>query len=150
MIAFADTSAFLKLFLDKPHTSEVRALFVRADTRPAVSRIAWIEASAALAQRIRHKAADGPAVIRARQELRRNWPQFIKVEVAQTLLERAAEFSEAFGLRAYDVVQLASAQELRLAVDEPVVFACFDRRLNQAAGVLGLEVPFTGASEAGI
>lgn len=126
MLMFADSSALLKLFLDEPYTPEVRALFTRADARPAVCRIAWVESLAGL----------------ARRELRRQWPRFTKVEVTQPLLDTAGVFADAFALRAFDAVQLAAAQELRLALDETVTFTCFDRQLNQAARALGFAVPF--------
>jgi len=142
LILFADTSALLKLFLDEPFTADIRTCFAQADARPAACRIAWVECLAGLAQRLRLQTADEAAVTQARQELRQIWPRFMKVEVSVPLVEQAGEFADTFALRAYDAVQLASAQELALAADEPVVFACFDRRLNRAARVLGLEVPF--------
>lgn len=142
MMVFADTSALLKLFLGEPFTAEVRALVGQAEAQPAVCRIAWVEALAGLARRQRQHSADEAAVNQARRELRRVWPRFTVVEVTQPLLERAGDYAETFALRAYDAVQLASARELALAVQEPLYFACFDRRLNQAARLLDLETPF--------
>jgi len=142
MILFADTSALLKLFLDEPFTADVRSRFAQADARPAACRIAWVECLAGLAQRLRLQTADEAAVMQARQELRRIWPRFMKVEVTEPLVERAGELADAFALRAYDAVQLAGVHELAMAADESVFFACFDRRLNQAARVLGLEAVF--------
>ena len=49
-------------------------------------------------------------------------------------------FSEAFALRGYDSVQLAAAHQLHEQFALPLTFACFDRRLNQAAKLLKLEV----------
>jgi hypothetical protein len=37
-------------------------------------------------------------------------------------------------------VQLAAAHELHITSEQPVTFACYDRRLNQAAQLLQLEV----------
>jgi uncharacterized protein len=37
-------------------------------------------------------------------------------------------------------VQLAAAHNLHQQLDLPMTFACFDRRLNQAAQLLELEV----------
>jgi hypothetical protein len=37
-------------------------------------------------------------------------------------------------------VQLAAAYELHITSEQPVTFACYDRRLNQAAQLLQLEV----------
>jgi hypothetical protein len=43
-------------------------------------------------------------------------------------------------LRGYDSVQLAAAHELDQSTDQPLTFACFDRRLKQAASLLQLKV----------
>jgi hypothetical protein len=40
----------------------------------------------------------------------------------------------------YDSVQLAAAHELHVNAEQTVVFASYDRRLNQAALLLQLEV----------
>ena len=39
-----------------------------------------------------------------------------------------------------DSVQLAAAHELHLNTEQKVLFACYDRRLNQAAQLLQLDV----------
>jgi len=48
--------------------------------------------------------------------------------------------ADAFALRAYDSVQLAAAHALQVNAEQPMTFACYDRRLNQAAQLLQLEV----------
>ena len=48
--------------------------------------------------------------------------------------------AEAFALRGYDSVQLAAVHSLHEQLDLPLTFACFDRRLNQAAQLLQPEV----------
>jgi hypothetical protein len=50
------------------------------------------------------------------------------------------QFADAFALRGYVSVQLAAAHELHVNAEQPVVFASYDRRLNQAAQLLQLEV----------
>ena len=58
------------------------------------------------------------------------------VEVSQPLVETAGRFADVFALRGYDSVQLAAAHELHVNAEQSVLFACFDRRLNQAAQLL--------------
>jgi predicted nucleic acid-binding protein len=43
-------------------------------------------------------------------------------------------------LRADDALHLAAAQTLARETGEAVSFACFDRRLNRAAEVLGMNL----------
>ena len=59
------------------------------------------------------------------------------VNPAESTIER---FADVFALRGYDSVQLAAAQELQLKAEQPVIFASYDRRLNQAAQLLQLGV----------
>ena len=68
------------------------------------------------------------------------WTDFVIADVTQPLVEKAGVFAEAFGLRSYDSVQLAAAHQLHEHFALPLTFACFDRRLNQAAKLLQLEV----------
>lgn len=135
MIVFLDTSALVKLYVVEAESPAVHAAVSRAEM-VAVSRIAWAEAHAALARRGREVPADEAATLAARQALAQDWPSFVIVEVTQSVVMRAGEFADTFALRGYDSVQLASACEL-LGADE-LTFACFDNRLNKAAGVLGL------------
>lgn len=68
------------------------------------------------------------------------WPGFVIADITQPLVEKAGVFAEAFALRGYDSVQLAAAHQLHEQFALPLTFACFDRRLNQAAQLLQLEV----------
>jgi predicted nucleic acid-binding protein len=145
MTVFADTSAVIKLFLDEPYSGEMRSLVGAEPGGIAACRIAWAEAFAGLAQRARLKTVDEGAANLARTELKRLWPGFSIVEVTQPLVQRAGDYAEAFALRAYDSMQLAAAQELAESLDQPLCFACFDQRLNRAAQVLGMTVPFIDA-----
>ena len=55
-------------------------------------------------------------------------------------MESAGRLADGFALRAYDSVQLAAARELHITTALPLSFASYDRRLNQAAQLLQLEV----------
>lgn len=92
-----------------------------------------------MARRQRENPLSGEAIELARERLRQIWPSLSLVEVSQPLVEAAGRFADGFALRGYDSVQLAAASVLQASTDEPVVFACFDRRLNQAAQLLRLK-----------
>ena len=70
------------------------------------------------------------------------WPRFVVMEITQALVERAGDYADTFALRGYDRVQLAAAFEASRIAQMCIGFACFDDRLNKAAGVLGMEVVF--------
>lgn len=138
---FCDTSALIKLYVRETHSRDVSSLAAATDT-VAVCRIAWAEAHAALARRVRLVPADQDVVRQARRALAADWPSYLMIEVNQALVELAADHADTFALRGYDSVQLAAAHRLAQHAGPPTMFACFDGRLNKAAQVLGLQVPF--------
>lgn len=139
MRAYLDTSALLKLFIDEDGSEAlVRQLVGQA---AATCRITYVEARAALARREREAPLLGGAWADARRQLDADWAGFGVVEVNAPLVEAAARFAEAFALRAYDATQLAACHALRATLAGPVVFFSYDRRLNRAARLLGLNLP---------
>ena len=139
MILFCDTSALLKLFIDEQDSENM--IKARSSSEGiAVCRITWAESMAAFAQRTRFKGANQAGLAQARSMFEQVWPGFAIADVTQSLVEQAGVFSEAFALRGYDSVQLAAAHQLHEQFALPLTFACFDRRLNQAAKLLKLEV----------
>ena len=141
MILYCDTSAVVKLYVVEPLSTAVKQLVETAEV-VAVCRIAWAEAHAALSRRAREVVADASAISAAKRAFAEDWPRYLVMEVTQSLVERAARYSDTFALRGYDSVQLAAAHETALLAEAPVSFACFDERLNKAALVLGMTAPF--------
>ena len=139
MILFCDTSALLKLFIDEQGSESM--INARSSSKGiAVCRITWAESMAALAQRTRFKGTNQSRLAQARSMFELAWPDFVIADITQPLVEKAGVFAEAFALRGYDSVQLAAAHQLHEQFALPLTFACFDRRLNQAAKLLQLEV----------
>ena len=139
MILFCDTSALLKLFIDEQGSESM--INARSSSKGiAVCRITWAESMAALAQRTRFKGTNQSGLAQARSMFELAWPGFVIADITQPLVEKAGVFAEAFALRGYDSVQLAAAHQLHEQFALPLTFACFDRRLNQAAKLLQLEV----------
>lgn len=136
MILFCDTSALVKLYVREPESEAVLNARRAADT-VAVCLVTWAEAHAAFASRARRRPEDAGAIDDARQLLARDWPEYLVLGVTQSLVEQAGIFAEEFALRGYDSVQLAAVYTLRNTTDEPCRFACFDRRLEEAAQALG-------------
>ena len=139
MILFCDTSALLKLLVDEAQSDQMRQLSTTVDAI-AVCRISWAETMAALARLQREEPINNDDLEQARQQLIQCWTTFTIVEVSQPLVETAGRFADVFALRGYDSVQLAAAHELHVNAEQTVLFACYDRRLNQAAQLLQLEV----------
>ena len=137
MILFCDTSALVKLYVIESQADIVRDAASDSEMI-CVSRLAWVELHAALARRGREVPESQPALDAIRNQFQEDWPHYGVLETTQPLVEVAGEFADTFALRAYDAVQLASADRLQKRVDDAVIFACFDRRLRQAAKVLDM------------
>ena len=129
----------MKLLVDEAQSEQLRQISTTVDAI-GVCRITWAEAMAALARLQREDPVSDEDLEQARQHLVQSWETFTIVEVSQPLVETAGRFADAFALRGYDSVQLAAAHQLDEQFALPLTFACFDRRLNQAAKLLQLEV----------
>ena len=137
MILFCDTSALLKLYIVETGSDALRAKMIEAEA-VAVCRIAWAEAYAALSRRAREVTEDAETIGHAKAALATDWPHYVILEIDQPLVERAGEYADTFALRGYDSIQLAAAFETGRISQSPIVFACFDSRLNKAAKMLGM------------
>ncbi|MGZ3238864.1 MAG: type II toxin-antitoxin system VapC family toxin [Burkholderiaceae bacterium] len=137
MILYCDTSALVKLYIVEEGSVVLKEQVLAAEA-VAVCRIAWAEAHAALARRAREIPADAQQIEQARAALAADWPHFVILEINQPLVERAGDFADTFALRGYDSVQLAAAYEAARITQVPLLFACFDARLNKAAKTLGM------------
>lgn len=139
MIVYCDTSALVKLYIIEEHREAVQALVAEAEA-VACARIAWVELHAALARRSREVPEDADEIEKARRAFAEDWPDMLVLELTDPVARLAGEYADTFALRGYDAVHLASAASLRGESGEPITFACFDRRLNKAASVLGMQV----------
>lgn len=106
----------------------------------ATAQIAYVEARAALARR--RQAGDlSPAEYRRlREDFESDWERYLRLEVEEPLLRRAAGLADAHRLRAYDAVHLASAILLRTHLDDEVLFGSWDDPLDRAAAREGFRL----------
>ena len=139
MILYLDTSAFVKVYVTERSRESVLSAISEAEVVGS-HVLAYVEAHATFARLLREGALNEKQFDTVKQEFSADWANYLHIGVTQPLVQRAADLSQAFGLRAYDSVHLAAADFLLKQSGETVVFACFDRKLSQAAGVLGLSL----------
>lgn len=134
MIAYFDTSAFLKLVVEEVGSDQVIELWRVADT--AVSSVLLYpesRAALALAERLgRLSPARGRD---ACAEFEALFADIGLVAASVDLLHRAGDLAETHALRGYDAVHLASAAAV---ADDRTVMVTADRHLRTAARDLGL------------
>lgn len=73
-----------------------------------------------------------------KRRLRNEWDRYSKLAIDHALIITAGELALSFGLRAYDSLQLASAQRAHSQAGNTLTFACFDKQRNAAATALGI------------
>jgi len=136
LIAYLDTSSLVKLYVDEPGSADVLALAKSAEA-VATSRVAYVEAMAAFVRRL---AAAHPtkAYRQTKEAFLKDWPDYLIIEVIDSISRLAADLAEKHHLRGFDCLHLASAVFLKNRVSRPVVFSSADKKLNQAAYKEGL------------
>jgi hypothetical protein len=140
-VAFADTSAVVKLYAREVGSTEVR--IAEADRGFVISGLARVEVPSALWRKAREGAVDMTDARILTNTFEDDWygtgrtSRFALVAPTPVLVAEAARLCENHGLKGFDAVQLASA--LTLGPDA-VTFVSFDRTLNRAAQAEGLTV----------
>jgi len=137
VIVFCDTSALMKLYAAEMHSDWTREQ-VTAASHCVVSQITWVEMCAAFALKQRTQQVSVSESKVALKRLQTEWPIYVRTGVDAALLAHAGELALQFGLRAYDSVQLASAQQAHDQMGDAMGFCCFDKQLNRAAKALGI------------
>ena len=130
-----DSSAFVKLLVDEPGSSEVLAWATEA-VAVACSPLAYPEVVSAFSRRLREGSVAPDLYARILEELRRQWDDVVSVAVDEIL---AGTLAKRYPLSGADAVHLAAATTLAQA-ELPVALCSYDRRLNVAAVSEGLTV----------
>jgi len=134
VIAYFDTSAFLKLVIAEPGSDTAAEAWTGA-TSVVTGRLLYPEARAALAAGLRARRIPQSQYSGLRSRLDDLWAECAVVEVTAAVATAAGDVAERYGLRGYDAVHLTSA--LQVAAD---VLVCADTDLLQAARRGGLAV----------
>jgi predicted nucleic acid-binding protein len=125
LIGFLDTSALVPLLIREASSVACQRFWNDADAVVAV-RLAFVEIAAALAQAQRLGRLTEPDHRSTIDSLEQLWQEIDVVEVDDRLMRRSADFARRFGLRGYDAVHCAAAEQLS---DESLVAATGDRQL---------------------
>lgn len=139
MIHFLDSSALVKRYIEE-EGSPALALLFRGRKVLAVSRLAEVEVTLALARRARRGDLKETDARTHAEHLLADLEALRVVELRQRTFERARDLGWAHGLRAYDALQLASATRLKTDTGMSLTFWSADEGLNDAARAEGLRV----------
>mgnify|MGYP001576173498 CR=1 FL=1 len=133
MIAYLDTSAVVKLYVEEGGAATVRRV-VQEATQVGTSRVTYAEARAAFARRSRERGFSPVAHKELIRSLDQEWETYVRLDVTESLIKLAGDLADRHALRAYDAIQLASALTLQRALHAAQVgFVAADHRLLDAA-----------------
>jgi predicted nucleic acid-binding protein len=132
MIAYLDTSSLVKLYVEEESSGDV-ANIVGKSRAAATSMIAYAEARAAFARRLRERAFTKEAYKNLISFFEKDWNKMLQVKVTKELIHRAGTLAEKHGLRGFDAIHLSSALTLKSKVNSPVLFSCYDEKLQKAS-----------------
>lgn len=135
MIAFLDSSAILKVYLRWESGRDAFEALVDSSVQVAVSRFTYVEVRSALAAARRSGRLSAFDHDRSVESFDVAWRSYAIVELDEPVGKRAGAITEAFGLRAGDAVQLASALSLDRDTTVMVAWDQSLRKAGQAAGV---------------
>ncbi len=143
-VYFLDSSALVKRYVAETGTAWIqRVTDLSTGNQLIIARITWVEVTSALARREREGALSSDAVSRGIDTFRYDLDvQYQVVEFDRALAEAAGRLVIKHPLRAYDAVQLASAQRVQVAFAgleaPPFIFLTADDRLLATARAEGL------------
>nr|HDM99737.1 PIN domain-containing protein [Deltaproteobacteria bacterium] len=132
MVVYLDTSSLVKLYVEEDESSKVEAL-VRSSEFTATSLVAYAEARASFARRFREKAFTPDEHDRIKKFFDKDWNSYLVLNVTEIMIRLAGGLAEKHALRGFDAIHLASALILRKELSSPIVFSCFDDKLQKAS-----------------
>jgi uncharacterized protein len=137
MIVYFDTSALLKRYVAEKSSPETQRLILTSEV-VGTALITRAELGAALGTAVRTGRLDRTDAAVALGNMRAEWPQWVRLVIAETTVARADRLAWTLGVRGFDSVHLAAAHEWQAELGSSVVFATYDRQLWRAAAASGL------------
>jgi uncharacterized protein len=134
VIAFLDTSVFVKLLINEIGSDAARLFWGKAE-RLLASHLLHVEARAALAAAKRSRRLTAREYDKALEGFKTLWSQMAAVPIEWPIVLNASELAESDRLRGYDAVHLACA--LNSGAE---IFASADGDLCAAARRHGMHV----------
>lgn len=138
MILYVDTSALVKRYIDE-EGRELALAALGAASLVTTSAITYAEARAAFARRWRAGDLDEEQLAQLISRLDTDWSVLNHMDTTNSVAQHAGKLAQAYGLRGFDAVHLASALAFTEQF-ENLNFLAFDNRLTDAARAASLIV----------
>ncbi len=138
MFLYLDTSALVKRYFEEQFSHVVLSKWDEA-RYIVTSSVAYAETLACFYRKKNESGLEDGMLKILNDSFQADWYSFIRVQVNDTLNPFIDRVMSGHSLRGFDGIHLASAIMIRETVSRETIFACFDDRLNTAAGKYGLK-----------
>jgi len=139
MNLYLDTSALVKRYIAEEGSQEVRG-WIREAAIVGTVLITRAETTAAFSRLFRVCAINSDEYDSALQQFRKEWAEYQRIPITESLVSKADYLACEYGLRGYDSVHLAAALFWQDMLGLPVTLAVFDKQLAEAAQASTLAV----------
>jgi uncharacterized protein len=137
VILYLDTSAIVKRYFEEPFSEAVAAGWTSAEAI-VTSSVAYAETMATIGRKIKEENLGSHLSQKTRDFFKRDWNGFVRVDVTGDLNPYIDKVLQRHALRGFDAIHLASALIIQERLPRNFYFACYDRKLSQAARLEGL------------
>ncbi len=137
MIVYLHASALVKRYVTESGSPEVGDLIAEAAV-VGTTILSRVEVAAALAKAARMKLLARRDAASALRIFNSEWEAFVRLQMTEVVVSRAASLAWEHDLRGYDAAHLASALFWQNMLGEPVTVASYDHQLWDAANASGL------------
>ena len=132
-VAYLDSSAFVKLYMEEPGREEVENLLSQTEA-VTTSVIAYAEVRAAFSRAARRGDLNEDEHVQIVEAFESDWAGVNELEVTPEIYRLAGMLTTTHPLRGMDALHLASALSTKTEVD--LRFLSFDRELQRVADAL--------------
>jgi len=137
MILYLDTSALVKKYFKEVGSNHVISLWKKS-IAIVTSSVAYAETMASFYRKKREANIKEKLITKTINIFKKDWKSFVRIEANDDLNEKIDKLIDRYPLRGFDAIHLASALIINETVSEAFLFACFDKRLLNAAITEGL------------
>jgi uncharacterized protein len=132
VILYCDTSALIKRYVEEDGTEYVDALWEDC-WGVATSTVAFAEAMSVFSRKLREGLLSKKEYTKTIKKFKDDYEHLILVTVDNNLNSVIMKLFNRHPLRGFDAIHLASALVFTNLKETGLLFACFDRILNEAA-----------------
>ncbi len=139
MISYFDSSSIVKWFFDEEDSETARRAKDSTDLA-FTSVVSLPEVLSAFTRSFLESRCTKSELALIRDEFLRIWVNFQKIKINEDLIHHSGQLVFTHNLRGFDSIHLASALLIDNNSREMTFFSCFDKRLNRAARMEGMQI----------